>query len=296
MGAELLFTPVPGRKARAAILMSGAGSNAEVLIRYCREHEGTAFLPVVLGTDHPAGSRTAELGAAYGIPVAALDIREFYRRHGEAGIALTTPRRRELRDQWSRELKLALEPYAIDFVILAGFVPLTNLAGEYACLNVHPGDLTVEENGRRILAGLHWRPIETAILAGHPSLRSSVILAQPYRQDGNSEMDSGPILGISPAVPIDLEGVSLEALRAAAARRESGVPHRDRLREIAENNLGRLKRQGDHIVLPRAADDFAQGKFATDSGRLLYRQSRAWLPIQTVEYYPTHSHPFFLER
>lgn len=97
-------------------------------------------------------------------------------------------------DRALRELVL---PWKIDFGVLAGFVPLCNITADLPCLNVHPGDLTVETDGRRILAGLHFKPVETAILAGHPALRSSVILAQPFEGSGEAEMDSGPVLGVS---------------------------------------------------------------------------------------------------
>ena len=157
--------------ARVAVLMSGTGTNAEALFRYFREHSGLAFEPTVIVTDAPATSRAAELGERFGLPVAALDIRAFYRERGEEAIALTTPRRRAIREEWTGELRRLMAPYRVDFAVLAGFVPLTNLTDDLFCLNVHPGDLTIERDGRRLLAGLHFRPVERAILAGFSSLR-----------------------------------------------------------------------------------------------------------------------------
>ena len=275
--------------ARVAVLMSGTGTNAEALFRYFREHSGLAFEPTVIVTDAPATSRAAELGERFGLPVAALDIRAFYRERGEEAIALTTPRRRAIREEWTGELRRLMAPYRVDFAVLAGFVPLTNLTDDLFCLNVHPGDLTIERDGRRLLAGLHFRPVERAILAGFSSLRSSVILAQPYRGNGAAEMDSGPVLGVSRPVPIDLGGHPVEELVRMEAARGS-APFRDELRRIA--NLERLKVEGDHVVLPRVVADFAAGRFGADgNGQLCFQEADGWRAVRTVEYSVDRTEP-----
>lgn len=285
MNIENLFPGAGGGEpARVAVFMSGAGTNAAALIEYERTHPGVCFRVVLLVTDAPETSRVHMLAERYGLPVAALDIRRYYAERGEPAIALITPRRRELRAAWTEELRGLIHPYRIDFGVLAGFVPLCNITADYPCLNVHPGDLTVEENGRRILAGLHFRPVETAILAGRPALRSSVILARPFQGGGEADMDTGPVLGVSPELPVDLEGVTLEELRRIHARR-GRAPFRDRLREIASANLERLKTAGDHVVLPRAVADFAAGRFGIGpDGVLRYRRNGFWMEVKTVEY------------
>lgn len=277
--------------ARVAVLMSGAGTNAEALFRFTREHSGLAFEPALIVTDAPATSRAAELGERFGLPVASLDIRAFYRERGEESIALNTPRRREIREEWTGELRRLMAPFRIDFAVLAGFVPLTNLTDDLLCLNVHPGDLTIEQDGRRLLAGLHFRPVERAILAGFPCLRSSVILAQPYRGNGAAEMDSGPVLGVSSPMPVELEGHTAEALGAIHDARGT-APFHDDLRRIAAANLERLKVAGDHVVLPRVVSDFAAGKFGADEqGRLCFLRDGKWLAVRTVEYAVDRSEP-----
>lgn len=271
--------------ARMAIFMSGSGTNAVALLNYFRNHPEVHFAPVLIVTDAPEHSRAREIAAAWHLPIAELDIRRFYREHGEETIALDTERRREIRAEWSAALAEMLQPYRLDFGVLAGFVPLTNLTAALPCLNVHPGDLTVESNGVRILAGLHFRPVERAILEGHPALRSSVILAQPYTGAGNGEMDSGPVLGISIPMELDLEGIPVPELRKIDAAR-SGPPFRDRLREIAAANLEHLKSAGDHRVLPPVVADFAAGRFAlSEDGTLHYRSADGtFSPVRTVEY------------
>jgi hypothetical protein len=180
-----------------------------------------------------------------------------------------------------------LSPFQLDFGILAGFIPLTNITADFPCLNVHPGDLTVEREGKRLLVGLHTLPIETAIVNELKELRSSVIIAQAYTGKGG-EMDTGPILGISTPVQIDYMGFSLYEFKTAAQKRPSQKPiggYGDILENVAKNNQECLKQQGDWIVLPRVVNDFALNKFAVDEkNNLYYRQKNRWIAINTVVY------------
>lgn len=272
------------RRAKAAIFLSGSGSNAEVLLADIRDMASNSPYEVaVLVTDRPHESRAKAIAANYNLPLVELDIKQFYLDRGENAIDLKTPERRQIREEWTNCLRKLIAPYQIDFGILAGFVPLTNLTGDFPCLNVHPGDLTVTDDaGRRTLAGLHCLPVERAILSGHRFLRSSVILAQPYCGDGKDDMDSGFIIGISAPVAVELKGHSLEELNKIAKARIRGTTTDDSLRELAKINLEKLKFGGDHVVFPAAARDFAAGKFAGE-GDLLYYNS---IPVKTVEYSP----------
>ncbi len=284
-----------GRLPRGVILLSGSGSNAEQVLRRWRAATSPAWTPAALATDRPEESRTRALAEAFELPWVGIDIRAFYRERGEPRVTLLSERGRAIRAEWTAALRAALAQYRPDFGILAGFVPLTNLTADFPCLNVHPGDLTVEDaDGRRLLVGLHTLPIETAILAGLDSLRSSVILAQPYTGSGG-EMDSGPILGISAPVPVDFQGRARAELQDCAARRPERRPPggwRDDLEAVATHNQERLKEGGDWTVLPPVVDDFAAGRFATDrNGTLHYRGADGWMPVATVEYSPRGARP-----
>ncbi len=272
---------------RAAVLLSGTGSNAEALIRHCRRQTHGSFEITLLVTDAPETSRARELAAESGIELLEWDIRRFYREQGEESIRLDSPRRRELREAWSEELFRRIVPHEIDFGLLAGFVPLTNLTAKLPCLNVHPGDLTVEEpDGKRRYAGLHVLPVEKALCDGNAYLRSSVILAQTYTGSGGKEMDSGPVIGVSAPVPVDSEGLSAAELIEIRARRIPGVPVDDALRTLAKTHLERLKFAGDHVVFPRAAEDFAAGCFAWKGGRVRFDSGNGFESVLTVEYSP----------
>ncbi len=270
---------------RVGIFMSGNGTNAEKLLEHSLT--GNAYRVAALFTDRPVTSRAGEIAERYGIALLTNDIKAFYARHGARRVTIATGDGRRLREQWTDEVRTQFCEFPIDFAVFAGFVPLTNLTRDWPCLNVHPGDLTYLKDRKRYLIGLHTMPVERAILEGLTFLRSSVIIATPYDADPE-DMDSGPILGLSDRVDIDLSGFTLESLQATAALRPSLRPRAgfgDDLESVAHANLERLKTGGDWLVLPRVVDDFAAGRFGTgEGGRLCYRGEGGWQFVATVEY------------
>ncbi len=287
------------KKPSGAVFMSGSGTNAEkILDTHVRLGERSAWRPALIVTDRPRTSRAREIAGKYNLPLVDHGIVSFYRAHGLDKVTLETTDGRRVRDLWTDELRAKIAPFHIDFGILAGFVPLTNLVGELPCLNVHPGDLTFEKNGRRYLVGLHSVPVELAILEGHSALRSSVILVQPYTP-GAAEMDSGHILGISGPVGIELQGHTVEELRAIFAARRNGHRHGanlDLLYALAEINQERLKKKGDWSLYPRVVEDFVRGCFAEDeNGALLWRATpdAPFVRVRTVEYAANGCNPVF---
>lgn len=288
MKLKPLFEIPSGRKARLALFLSGAGSNAVRILERAAAAE-CDYEIAVLVTDNPEKSVARELAERYSLPLIEHDIRAFYRQHGEESIVLSSPRRCELRDQWSDELYKKVCCFKVDAGVLAGFIPLSNIVGKLTCLNVHPGDLTVVENGVRVLAGLHYRPVENAILMKHYGLRSSVIVAQHYQGNGKNELDSGPILGISAPVKIELDGHTVAELQEISDKR-SGAPFRDELRRIADKNVEKLKIEGDHVVFPAVLEHFVRGDYALDeNGALYFRYNGNFIPVETVEFCPDGS-------
>ncbi|MCK4982925.1 MAG: hypothetical protein KAS17_08380 [Victivallaceae bacterium] len=265
--------------------MSGNGSNAEKVLDFHKKTSGK-WLPSVIITDAPEKSRAAEIAAKYDLPLVELSIREFYRRYGEDKISLGSENGRRIRELWTAALREKIAPFNIDFGILAGFVPLSNITGDFPCLNVHPGDLTVERDGRRLFVGLHAVPAELAVINNFKTIRSSVIIAQPYTGQGG-EMDSGPILGISPELELDLQGFSHVQLVDIYNNRPAKKPAggwNDALSKIAAANQERLKEKGDWIVFPQVVNDFAAGKFALEDGNLYFKKEKTWTRVNTVEY------------
>jgi hypothetical protein len=278
------------QRPRCAVFLSGSGTNAEKLIEHHRNLGNEASYEIAcLVTDRPSQSRAALIAAAAGIPLVEHDIGAFYLARGLSSTSLASEAGRKTREEWTAELKSRLLPFAPDFGVFAGFVPLTNLTESLPCLNVHPGDLSVtDEKGVRLYVGLHTLPIEIAVLAGETSLRSSVILASAYAATG-AGMDEGLILGLSPEVEIDLMGRDTAAWQALAAQRPAKKPKGgwgDELEKMAEVNQDRLKRQGDWLVLPRCVQDFAAGRFGVDANGGLHLRGGpgGWLPIETIAY------------
>jgi len=268
-----------------AIFMSGSGSNAEKVLDFHKKASGK-WLPSVIITDAPEKSRAAEIATKYNLPLVELSIREFYRQHGEDKISLASENGRHIRELWTDALREKIAPFNIDFGILAGFMPLSNITGDFPCLNVHPGDLTVEHDGRRIFVGLHAVPTELAIINDFKTIRSSVIIAQPYTGKGG-EMDSGPILGISPEMELDLQGFNHAQLLDIYNKRPARKPvggWNDALSQIASANQERLKEKGDWIVFPQVVNDFAAGKFALEDGKLYFKKENEWMKVNTIEY------------
>lgn len=268
--------PVP-----CVALMSGTGSNAEALLEYERTNPQCPYKITAIVTDAPETSRAAVIARNFDLPLVEHDIRKFYLANGEDSIKMDTPRRRELRDEWSEELYEKIMVYSPAFAFFAGFVPLSNIARHLPCLNVHPGDLTrCDENGRRLYTGLHVLPVERAILGGEKFLRSSVILVQPYTGNGQEEVDGGPIIGISAPLPVDLGHYSLSELEEFKKQRVPGTKVNDPLRTMAFEHIERLKTAGDHVVFPRAAAEFAAGAFSCDTKNLFYNGKQ----VQSVVY------------
>jgi folate-dependent phosphoribosylglycinamide formyltransferase PurN len=289
MIARPLLPAAAAARPRTAIFMSGSGTNAERLLERWTTHDQADYEVVALVTDRPETSRAQALAAQFGLPLVAHDILAFYRARGQTRVSLATCLGQQTRSAWTAELRRLLAPCRLDFAVFAGFVPLTNLTADLPCLNVHPGDLLVTQDGQRLLVGLHDLPVERALLAGHASLRSSVLLAAPVTGSGG-DMDNGTLLGVSAPVPIQYQGQTPAALQALAAARPAKRPSggwQDALAALAATHLELLKQGGDWVLLPPLVRDFARGCYGLDdAGRTLFRSAadQAWAPVAAVEY------------
>ncbi len=273
--------------AAAGIFLSGSGSNAaRILERYYEKEEADRnkdWFPAVLVTDRN-DSAAERLGAQYNLPVVQVNIAEFYRQHGLETTSIATEKGREVRRLWTDALRNALRDYKLDFGIFAGFVPLTDLVDDFPCLNVHPGDLLEEENGERVLVGLHTIPVEAALLRKKPYLRSSVIVIQNSRI-ANRKVDCGALLGVSTPVPVDWTdslAETVEQCRISRQGKKRAEYKNDALAQIAKEYQEKLKEDGDWVVFPQVVDEFAAGHYAFDeeTERLYYKGKQ----VATVEF------------
>jgi folate-dependent phosphoribosylglycinamide formyltransferase PurN len=272
---------------KAAIFLSGSGTNAVKVLDYWKEQPNPEWEPAVIITDAPEKSRANEIAKDYNLPLISHDIKLFYNKRGLNRVSIRTEEGQRVREEWTNELRKLISSYKIDFGVFAGFIPLSNISADFPCLNIHPGDLTVEMDGKRLLVGLHTIPIELAIINGLDGLRSSVIIVETYSGAGG-EMDSGPILGVSLEVPIDLKSYTREQLIGIYNKRAEKRPiggYKDDLEKVAKYNQELLKVNGDWIVFPRVINDFAKNNFAIDKGdKLLYNENSYWKAVKTVVY------------
>ncbi|MDR1957353.1 MAG: acetate--CoA ligase family protein [Treponema sp.] len=174
-----------------------------------------------------------------GVPHVSIDIKEYYQQRGKP---LSD---QALRREYDAAALERLRPMGGDAILLAGYVWATTdcLLDEYLIINVHPADLSIQRQGRRVYAG--GNGVGDALQAREPTLSSASHLA-------TKEIDGGPLLVLSERIPVDY---SL---------------HRDEA-ERMRHYLGLVNEQ-NRLVGARTVLELALGNFATDeSGKVYYQ-------------------------
>jgi phosphoribosylglycinamide formyltransferase-1 len=206
---------------RIAVLASGRGSNFEAVHHACAE-QGWPAEVVALLSNRPEAPALA-LARAAGVATAVVD----HRAH---------PRR----DDFDAALAQALDAFAPDLVLLAGFMRVlgTPFVQRYAerMMNVHPSLLPA-------FPGLHTH--RRALEAGCQVAGATVHFVTP-------ELDHGPIV-VQAAVPV----------------RPGDDEHRLAQRVLA----------AEHVILPLAARWFVEGQLEISGGRVRHRggASQVWM-------------------
>lgn len=197
--------------------------------------EGSPFQIVGIFSENP-NAKALETARSLGIPQRTLDLRAFYALRGKP------LGDREVRAAFDRESMALWEDLAPDLILLAGYVWATtaDLIEALPVVNVHPADLSVHRNGKRAYAGAHG--IEDALAAGERELRASSHLA-------TAELDGGPLLVVSPPVPVP---------------EDEALSPEDRTRACL-----RLVNDQSRLVGARTLYEIACGHFATDEGGIL---------------------------
>jgi phosphoribosylglycinamide formyltransferase 1 len=216
--APLHFAPF---MKRIVILVSGRGSNMQAIVRACQSEQWQAQVVGVL-SNRPDAEGLAWAQAA-GLPTLALDHRAY------AG-----------RDAFDAALAEAIDAWAPDLVVLAGFMRILGdafvqrFAGRL--VNVHPSLLPA-------FTGLHTH--QRAIAAGCKLAGATVHFVTPA-------LDHGPIIAQA-AVPV-LPGDTPESLSARVL-------------------------EAEHVIYPRAVRWFVEGQLAVEQGvvRHLADEPQFWL-------------------
>ena len=155
---------------RIVILISGRGSNMEVIVQRCAEQRWPARVEAVVANRADAGG--LQFAALQGIATAVVD----HRAHAS-------------RDAFDAELARVIDGFAPDLVVLAGFMRIlgAGFVQRYAgrLLNIHPSLLPA-------FPGLHTH--RRALEAGCKAVGATVHLV-------TADLDHGPIVAQS-VVPV----------------------------------------------------------------------------------------------
>ncbi|MFO7849118.1 MAG: acetate--CoA ligase family protein [Spirochaetia bacterium] len=243
MAVRSLHNPAKG-KLKFIGFISGSGKTLWRVLELQRElektPEGSPFEVAGVFSSDPEAKGVAS-AAEYGIPCLSLDIREYYKK-----------RQAKLKDQGVRkeydtEVSRMISDFRPDLVLLAGYVWAATevLLNRYMFINVHPADLTRQENGKRLFAGPNG--VGDALSAGEPYLRSSSHIA-------TTELDGGPLLIVSPKIPVDYQKA-----------REYDE------KEFMRHYLKQVNAQSREVGA-RTIYEIAMGHFSRDSnGKVFYR-------------------------
>lgn len=200
--------------------------------------EGCPFEIVGIFADNPQ-SKAVETAKTLGVPCVAIDIRQYYADRNKP------LKDRQVRQEYDREALALIEPFGGDIIVLAGYVWATtdDILDRYTLVNVHPGDLSVMKDGHRAYAGADG--VGSALKAGESNLHATSHLATKV-------VDGGPILVISPGVPVDYK---------------LHEQYEDRFRHYLK-----LVNDQNRLVGARTILELALGNFATDQdGRIYYK-------------------------
>jgi folate-dependent phosphoribosylglycinamide formyltransferase PurN len=234
---------------RVAGLMSGSGSNLRKILAHqenLRKKEGNYLFKMVVIFADNAASKTLEIGKEYDLPVIIHDIGSFYKKHDAPRSDL------KLRAQFDELTVRMLSAFDVRVAAFGGYMSLATraLVNAFIGVNVHPADLSIEQNGKRKWTGGH--AVLDQVASGAKTLAATTHLIEP-------ECDMGRIFMVSRPLAIEIP---------------AGLDPKDpaQLKQIADYNQERLKENGDWIIFPKTIEEIARGNFSRDeSGSFHYR-------------------------
>jgi len=240
-----LHNPAEG-PLRIVGLMSGSGTNIRKILEHQKrlEEEGESPFKIVVLFSDTWNSNATKIGQEYDLPVITRDIGGFYAQRGKKRNDLS------LRPDFDQETIKALSPFRVKVGVFGGYMSIVSppLIKAFLGINVHPADLSIEENGKRKFTGPH--AVRDAILAGEKTIASSTHIVE-------EKVDQGPILMISPPIPILL-------------KKEWDLSRPEDLREAETFNQERLKEKGDWLIFPKTIEYIARGRYGKDERGNLY--------------------------
>jgi folate-dependent phosphoribosylglycinamide formyltransferase PurN len=227
--------------------MSGSGTN----LRKVLEHERSLvksrgkspFKVVVIFTD-TYNSNAFQIGRDYDIPVVLRDINAFYASRKLPKKDLS------IRKEFDQETVKAIAPYKIRVVVYAGYMSIASpvLVNAYLGINVHPADLSREENGKRKWTGAH--AVLDAIMAKEKHIKASTHIVEQV-------VDGGRLLMLSSPLEIQYD-------------KNFEYYSHDEIRKISQYYQDKLKKEGDWMIVPKTVEYLADGRYGYDCQGKIY--------------------------
>jgi len=233
------------RPLRVAVFFSGSASG----FRYLATHDaryGESYRVVVGFSDDPDCPGVEHL-ENHGVPVESNDIEAFYAERN------ADPGDMTVREAYDERTATLIEDYDADVVLLSGYMWILTdpILEAYPVLNVHPADLTIEDDdGKRVYVGAD--PVYDAVIAGEDETRSSVHAV-------TAEVDAGPVLVRSK--PFEVHRPLVESLGEFGAD--------NALRDYADAHQEWMKWEGDGPAIATALRLIAAGRVELDGGTTL---------------------------
>lgn len=194
-------------KARIAIFISGRGSNMEVIVKNAQTGILQDCCDVALVFANTPAARGLQIAQQLGVPVACIESKG------------------KPRDVFDRQVVALLEPYHLDYIVLAGYMRLISapLLERYPkrIINIHPAD-TAAYQGAHAYQWAFENHLDTTSITVH--------LIDPG-------MDTGPVLAQR---TVDLRGAqSLEEIEYRGLRVEHAF-YSDVLKDIFTGKISLL--------------------------------------------------------
>lgn len=246
-GLVKLHDPANGPM-RTVILMSGSGTNAEMLLKYQLQqeaiHGSCAFDIVALVSDKPE-SRAKEIAETFSRESVIYSYSDFCKNHK---VEFSNMHARGI---FERRIVDALQQFDITAAAYAGYMlkATSYLVKKFIGSNVHPAKLTLlDATGKPLYTGA--QAVRAAILAGEKYLHSSTHLI-------DEKVDEGGVIMVSQPVTVNLP--------------EYFDPKNESLVEkVVDDHQTLLKHVGDHVIFPATLEFIATGRITQDPSGLLY--------------------------
>lgn len=180
---KLIYEPRNDRKMHIVVLFSGGASAVPFMAR----GEDHKIIGAISTNKNASGIKKFE---KLGIPVEVVDIRDFY-----GNKPISDMKTREAYDEKLLSI-IDEKKWKPDIIACSGYMYILTkkFLDKFQVLNVHPADLSIQENGKRKYMGANV--VEDQIRSGERVTRSTIHIM-------DEKADHGPVLFVSEGLPVE---------------------------------------------------------------------------------------------